>query len=56
MLDTASNPWRVANSSSRNCSGSPSWPEVTRCYSGHTWRVSVSTNASWPSAKADTIA
>ena len=25
-----------ANRSSRNCSGSPRWPEVTRCSSGHT--------------------
>src|SRR4029434_5641755 len=56
MLDTANRPCRALNSSSRNCSGSPSWPEVTRCSSGHTWRVTVSTNASWPWAKAETIA
>jgi hypothetical protein len=34
-LETANNAWRVPNSSSRNCSGSPRCPEVTRCSSGH---------------------
>jgi hypothetical protein len=56
MLDTANSAWRVPNSSSRNTSGSPRCPEVTRCSSGHTWRVTVSTNPSWPWAKVETIA
>jgi hypothetical protein len=30
--------------------------EVTRCSSGHTARVTASTNASWPCAKAETTA
>ena len=37
----ASRPCRTANSSSRNCSGSPTWPAVTSCSSRHTSSVSV---------------
>ena len=56
MFDTANKAWRVPNNSSRNCSGSPRCPEVTRCSSGHTSLVTVSTNASWHWASAETIA
>jgi hypothetical protein len=31
-------------------------PEVTRCSSGHTSLVASSTNASWPWARAETMA